>query len=276
MILQSYGFVLLSWLLVAAATAAYAASVARGGQSLGRLGTVLAACGLSALSIGMALRALESGHWPLSNGYEFSLAFLWSVLAAYLALERMIHTRAVGAFGLGMALLVGTYPLFLAPTWAREPRPLLPALRTVWMQLHVATGALAYGAFAVACAVSVMYLLRDAKMTALASLPTRSAIDEFNYRALTLGYPFMSLVLITGAIWAQLAWGRYWSWDIKETWTLATWLVYTVILHLRTVRDWRGKPIAALTILGFAMVLFTFLGTGWLARRIGLSSLHLY
>jgi ABC-type transport system involved in cytochrome c biogenesis permease subunit len=144
------------------------------------------------------------------------------------------------------------------------------------MQLHVATGALAYGAFAVACGLSVMHLVRDARTGALVGLPTPGALDEFNYRALTLGYPWMSLVLITGAIWAQLAWGRFWSWDIKETWTLATWLVYTVVLHLRTVRGWRGKPIAALTILGFALVLFTFLGTGWLARRVGLSSLHLY
>jgi ABC-type transport system involved in cytochrome c biogenesis permease subunit len=121
-----------------------------------------------------------------------------------------------------------------------------------------------------------MYLVREVKTTALAGLPTTAAIDEFNYRALALGYPWMSLVLITGAIWAQLAWGRYWSWDIKETWTLATWLVYTIVLHLRTLRGWRGKPIAALTIVGFALVLFTFLGTGWLARRTGLSSLHLY
>jgi cytochrome c-type biogenesis protein CcsB len=276
MILQSYAFVSLSWLLAAAATAAYAAFLARGRKSLGRLGTVLAVCGFSATSIGLALRALESGHWPLSNGYEFSLAFLWSVLAAYLILERVMHTRAAGAFGLGMALLVGTYPVFLTPAWAREARPLLPALRTACMQVHVATGALAYGAFAVACGLSVMYLVREVKTTALAGLPTPAVIDEFSYRALTLGYPWMSLVLITGAIWAQLAWGSYWSWDLKETWTLATWLVYTTILHLRAVRGWRGKPIAALTILGFALVLFTFLGTGWLARHTGLSSLHLY
>ena len=101
-------------------------------------------------------------------------------------------------------------------------------------------------------------------------------MEEFSYRALTLGYPWMSLVLITGAIWAQIAWGRYWSWDIKETWTLATWLLYTLILHLRAIRGWRGKLIAALTILGFALVLFTFLGVGWLAGRVGLLSLHLY
>jgi cytochrome c-type biogenesis protein CcsB len=276
MTVQSYTFASVSWLLVACATAAYTAHLVRGRESVGRLGTALAACALSALTMSLALRALESGHWPLTNSYEFSLAFLWSVLAAYLILERMTHTRATGAFGMGMALLVGSYPLFLAPAWAREARPLLPALRTVWLQLHVATGALAYGAFAVACGLSVMYLVREAKIGALASLPAPGAIEEFSFRALTLGYPWMSLVLITGAIWAQLAWGRYWSWDIKETWTLATWLVYTIVLHLRAIRGWRGKPIAALTILAFVLVLFTFLGTGWLARRVGLSSLHLY
>jgi cytochrome c-type biogenesis protein CcsB len=276
MTLQPSALVTVTWLLTAVSTLAYGMALARDGKVLERLGSLLAGGALLAVTLALIARGLETGHWPLSNGYEFSLALLWSILASYLILERAAHTRAPGTLVVGLALLVATYPRFLAPDWEREARPLLPALRTVWLQLHVTTGALAYGAFAVACGASVLYLLLQMSARRKDNLPEPAVVEEFSYRAVTLGYPWMTLVLITGAIWAQMAWGRYWSWDIKETWTLATWLLYTLILHLRAIRGWRGRPIAALTILGFALVLFTFLGVGWLAHRVGLQSLHLY
>jgi cytochrome c-type biogenesis protein CcsB len=276
MTLQSSILVTVTWVLTAASSLAYGMGLARDKRLLERLGSLLAVGALLVVTLALIARGLETGHWPLSNGYEFSLALLWSILASYLILERTTHTRAPGGLAMGLALLVATYPLFLAPDWEREARPLLPALRTVWLQLHVTTGALAYGALAVACGASSMYLLLEMSSHRREGLPEPAVVEEFSYRALTLGYPWMSLVLITGAIWAQTAWGRYWSWDIKETWTLATWLLYTLILHLRAIRGWRGKPIAALTILGFALVLFTFLGVGWLAHLVGLQSLHLY
>ena len=107
-------------------------------------------------------------------------------------------------------------------------------------------------------------------------LPSLSLSDRFTYWAVAFGYPFMSLAILTGAIWAQVGWGRYWGWDIKEIWALITWLIYTLFLHLRAIRGWRGRPVAVLSIVGFAVVLFTFLGVGWLARRVGLESLHVY
>jgi cytochrome c-type biogenesis protein CcsB len=276
MTLYSSALVAVTWVLTAASALAYGIGLARGRRSPQRLGSLLAVGALLAVTLGLIARGFETGHWPLSNGYEFSLAMLWSVLAFYLLTERLADTRDLGAFAMGMAILIATYPQFLAPDWAREARPLLPALRTIWLQLHVTTGALAYGAMAVACGAAVMYMLLEVFSRRTDSLIEPAIVEEFGYRALTLGYPWMSLVLITGAIWAQIAWGRYWSWDIKETWTLATWLLYTLILHLRAIRGWRGRPIAALTILGFGLVLFTFLGAGWLAHRVGLQSLHLY
>jgi cytochrome c-type biogenesis protein CcsB len=276
MSINSSAFVTLTWPLVASAVLTYAAGLTRKRRLWDLLGTGLAVGALLTVTLALLLRAFEAGHWPLSNAYEFSLALLWSVLATFLLLERMTHIKGLGAFVMGVALLVATYPALLAPDWAREARPLLPALRTSWLQLHVTTGALAYGAFAVACGASLMYLIGGLGSASPDSFPSSSSIEEFSYRALTLGYPWMSLVLITGAVWAQIAWGRYWGWDIKETWSLVTWLLYTLLLHLRAVRGWRGKPIAALTILGFVMVLFTFLGVGWLAHRVGLQSLHLY
>jgi len=266
----------IAYVLIAGATIAYVAYLIKGRPVLGHLGSGLSVLALVSLTIGLIMRTIEAGHWPLSNSYEFSLAFLWSILLMYLILEGWMGTRAPGAFVLPIALLIATYAQVLAPEWTRVARPLLPALKTTWLQLHVTTGAVAYGAFAVSCGAGVMYLVGEMVPHLPENFLTSTMIDEFNFRALALGYPWMTLVLITGAIWAQVAWGRYWSWDIKETWTLATWLLYTLLFHLRAIRGWRGKPVASLSILGFVFVLFTFLGVGWLARHVGLQSLHLY
>jgi cytochrome c-type biogenesis protein CcsB len=264
------------YFLIAGATIVYMGFLIKGRTVLGRLGSALSVAALAFLTIGLISRTVEAAHWPLSNSYEFSLAFLWSILLMYLILEQLLRTRAPGAFVLPMALLIATYGQVFAPEWMRAARPLLPALRTTWLQLHVTTGAVAYGAFAVSCGAGVMYLVGEMVPRLPQDYLAPATIDEFNFRAIALGYPWMTLVLITGAIWAQVAWGRYWSWDIKETWTLATWLLYTMLLHLRAVRGWRGRPIASLSIVGFLFVLFTFLGVGWLARQVGLQSLHLY
>ncbi len=265
-----------TYVLLAGTTIAYIGYLIQGRRILGRLGSGLSVATLVFLTIGLTMRTIEAGHWPLSNSYEFSLAFLWSILLMYVVLERWMGIRGPGAFVLPIALFIATYAQVLAPEWTRVARPLLPALRTTWLQLHVTTGALAYGAFAASCGAGVMYLVAEMAPRLPEDFPASTMIDEFNFRALALGYPWMTLVLITGAIWAQIAWGSYWSWDIKETWTLVTWLLYTLLFHLRAIRGWRGKPIASLSILGFLFVLFTFLGSGWLARHVALQSLHLY
>jgi cytochrome c-type biogenesis protein CcsB len=276
MTIPSAALLTVACLLLAVAVCAYAVLLLKEQRGLGRLGTALASAALLILTVSLVLRAVETQHWPLSNSYEFSMAFLWSAVAAYLLLERLTGTRSTGAFAVGMALAVAAYPLFLAPDWMKEVRSLVPALQTPWLPLHVATGALAYGALAVNCGSSVMYLTSVLAPRLPQQFPAPSDIEESGYRALIIAYPWMSLVLITGAIWAQMAWGSYWNWDIKETWTLATWMLYTLLFHLRVVRGWRGNRIAVLSILGFAMVIFTFLGVGWLARVVGLQSLHLY
>lgn len=261
---------------IVGATASYVAYLLTQGRVVGRLGTGLSLASVICLTIGLTMRAVETGHWPLSNTYEFAMAFAWCILVTYLVLERVVGTRGLGASALAIALLIAGYAQILAPESTRIGRPLLPALQTVWLQLHVTTGAVAYGAFAVSCGASAMYLMGERERGLLHHFPGSATVDDFNSRALAVGYPAMSLVLITGAIWAQLAWGRYWSWDIKETWTLITWLVYTLLFHLRAIRGWRGWPIATLSIVGFLCVIFTLWGVGWLAGRVGVESLHLY
>ncbi len=242
--------------------------------------TVASFLGLVALSVGLIWRGIEAGHWPLASTYEFSLAFVWGTVLVYLLVERVMGTREGGAFALPMAFLLYTYARFGISGSAQAPQPLLPALRSLWLQLHAGTAAIAYGAFAVACGGGVMYLVgefaRRQRGTGDTIFPSLQLSDRFTYWAVAFGYPFMSLSILTGAIWAQVAWGRYWGWDIKETWALIIWLIYTLFLHLRAIRGWRGRPVAVLSIVGFAVVLFTFLGVGWLARRVGLESLHVY
>ncbi len=276
MIADSSATLSIALFFIMGATASYTACLLTQGRLVGRLGTALSLAGVICLTTGLTMRAVETGHWPLSNSYEFAMAFAWCILVTYLVMERVVGTRALGASALAIALLIAGYAQILAPESTRIGRPLLPALQTVWLQLHVTTGAVAYGAFAVSCGASAMYLIGQRAPGFLHHFPGSATVDDFNSRALAVGYPAMSLVLITGAIWAQLAWGRYWSWDIKETWTLITWLVYTLLFHLRAIRGWRGWPIAGLSIVGFLCVIFTLWGVGWLAGRVGVESLHLY
>jgi cytochrome c-type biogenesis protein CcsB len=269
-----------AYLCLLVAGVAYIAHLLWGRRIVGYGGTVLSFLGLAALSVGLVSRGIESGHWPLASTYEFSLVFVWSMVLVYLLLERVMGTRGGGAFVLPIAFLLYSYARFGIPDSAQTPQPLVPALRSLWLQLHAGTAAIAYGAFAVACGGGVMVLVGEFTSRRRGGgdtgLPSLQFSDRFTYWAVAFGYPFMSLAILTGAIWAQVAWGRYWGWDIKETWALLIWLIYTLFLHLRTIRGWRGRPVAGLSIIGFAVVLFTFLGVGWLARRVGLESLHVY
>jgi cytochrome c-type biogenesis protein CcsB len=261
------------------ASIAYIVHLLWGKPVIGYIGTVMSFLGLVALSVGLISQGIEAGHWPLTSTYEFSLVFVWSIVIVYLLLERVMGAREGGAFVLPIAFLLCTYARFVIPDSAQTPQPLLPALRSLWLQLHAGTAAIAYGAFAVACGGGVMYLTRELanrQRSGATGLPSLQHSDRFTYWAVAFGYPFMCLAILTGAIWAQVAWGRYWGWDIKETWALVIWLIYTLFLHLRALRGWRGRPVAVLSIIGFLVVLFTFLGVGWLARRVGLESLHVY
>jgi cytochrome c-type biogenesis protein CcsB len=255
---------------------AYIVHLFRSSRGIGWVATGASAVGLAMLTVGLAVRAVQAGHWPLANTYEFTLVFLWGIVIVYLLLERVTDTRAGGTFILPIAFLIGTYAWVLTPASAKAPQPLLPALRSIWLQLHTITAAVGYGGFTASCGAGLMYLVKEMAAGLADRLPSPHEIDAYSYRAVAFGYPWMSLAIITGAIWAQVAWGNYWSWDIKETWALMVWLVYTLFFHTRVVKGWRGRPTAIISIVGFLVVLFTFLGVSWLARRVGLESLHVY
>ncbi len=252
--------------LLGLALTAYAIHMTRGERWTGWLATGLTVVAWGTLTVDLIKRGLEAGHWPLSNRYEFALCFVWAIVAVYLLLEASWRRREGGAFVLALALLVATYAI-TRPADERAIAPLLPALRSVWLQIHVLTAAVGYGAIGVAAGLGLMRLLHQ-------TLMSEEELERAMERAVALGFPWLTLSILTGAIWAERAWGRYWGWDPKETWALITWLWVLLILHLRPLPRWRGRRLAALVVLGFGIVLFTFAGVPWLVRTVRLESLH--
>jgi cytochrome c-type biogenesis protein CcsB len=217
------------------------------------------------------------GHAPLSNMYESLVFFSWCIALLALLWEWKLKSRFLGAFTMPFAFLFIAYAS-LAPRVSDRIDPLIPALQSNWLHAHVITCFISYASFALSCAVSIIYLMKlrkeekgqkETRLTAL--FPSLDSLDGLVYKTIVVGFPLLTLGIVTGAAWANYAWGSYWSWDPKETWSLITWFVYALFLHARFTREWRGKRTALLSIIGFAAVIFTYFGVNYL-----LSGLHSY
>jgi cytochrome c-type biogenesis protein CcsB len=218
-------------------------------------GTLIGWLSFAFLSACLVLRTIAVGHGPFSNMYEFSVSFAWGVLGAYLVFERRYHLRTLGLIALPIALAMMLY----ATTIPSTAEPLLPALQNnLLLTVHVAVAIVAYGSFSIAFGAALLFLIQPE--TGRRGLPRPEILDEISYRAVVVGFPFLTLVIVLGALWAEVAWGTYWNWDPKETASLVTWLIYGAYLHARVVRGWRGKRSAMLLMLGFAATLFTYFG----------------
>lgn len=240
--------------------------------SISRMGTWTTAAGLAGNSGGIILRWIESyslgiGHAPLSNLYESLIFFAWTIAAIHLWIEYRYKNRIFGAFTTPIASLVMAYAS-LSPNISDRIQPLIPALKSNWLIAHVITCFIGYGAFAIAFGISIMYLCKqgdaDGKVRLLNLFPGQRILDEVTHQMIMFGFLFLSVGIITGAVWANSAWGRYWGWDPKETWSLITWLVYAALLHARMMRGWHGRRIAYLSVIGFLSVLFTYFGVNLL------------
>lgn len=244
-----------SFVTLAMAVLLYAWHTWSGRQELVRYATALSIATVVLLSGSLLTRSMVSGYGPFSNMYEFSASFALGVVASYLYVERQYRSKSLGVLSLLIALALMIY----ASTLPSEIQPLVPALQNnLLLTIHVTVAIIAYGAFAVAFAAAVCYLL-TARFN-IGWLPEEEILDDMAYKAVVLAFPMMTLVLIVGALWADIAWGRYWSWDPKETASLLTWLMYGGYLHARVVKGWQGQRSAWLLVLGFAATLFTFYG----------------
>ncbi|MEE4357242.1 MAG: c-type cytochrome biogenesis protein CcsB [Desulfococcaceae bacterium] len=236
-----------------------------------------AVIGLCGNMAGILLRWIESyqmgyGHAPLSNLFESLIFFAWSIVAIYLFVEYRTQNKTIGAFVMPIAFLAMAYAS-LSPNISDRIQPLIPALKSNWLIAHVITCFLGYAGFAVAFGISIMYILRpktpqngngENSGSLLSRLPLRDVLDDLNHKMVQFGFLFLSVGIITGAVWANSAWGRYWGWDPKETWSLITWFLYATLLHARLMRGWHGKKIAYISIAGFMAVLFTYFGVNLL------------
>ena len=249
-------------------------------KKIGLLATVLTIIGLLVQTAGIGMRWLESyqmgiGHAPLSNMYESLVFFSWCIAFLYLVVEFIYKNRIIGAFAVPFAFASMAYAS-LSTEFSSAITPLVPALQSNWLIAHVFTCFVGYAAFAVSCGTGIMYLVKsldkgDSPNSLLATLPSLKVIDDITHKVILFGFIWLSAGIISGAVWANSAWGTYWSWDPKETWSLITWFIYASALHARFTRGWGGKRIAWIAIIGFLAVAFTYYGVNFL-----LSGLHSY
>jgi cytochrome c-type biogenesis protein CcsB len=257
----------------------YLVHAASQNRTVGRASTLLLTVGFGLHTVGLILRWTEThrtgyGYVPLSNMYESLIFFSWTIVLVYLLIEWKYGQRIIGVFVTPFAFLAIALTSIIPGIDARIT-PLMPALQSNWLAIHVTTCFFGYAAFAVSFGISILYLMRDRMPESPESsakwLPSASILDEVNYKSIVIGFPMLTLGIVTGAAWANYAWGTYWSWDPKETWSLITWFVYAAFLHARLTRDWRGRKTAILSIVGFIAVLFTYFGVNYL-----ISGLHSY
>ena len=202
-----------------------------------------------------------------SNLYESLVFFALLIAVLYLIVEKKYGYRTIGAFAMPLGFLVMAYAS-LSPNVGDRIEPLLPALKSNWLIAHVVTCFIGYAAFGLAFGLSLMYLAKrknsEGQDSLLSRIPERRVLDELTHQMIRFGFLFLSAGIITGAVWANSAWGRYWGWDPKETWSLITWFVYATLLHARLMRGWRGRRIALISIVGFIAVIFTYFGVNLL------------
>jgi cytochrome c-type biogenesis protein CcsB len=248
-------------------------------QQMGTIAFGVIIAGFFVHLMGLLIRWRESyatgyGYIPLSNIYESLVFFAWAIVLVYLVVDIRYHQRTLGVIAAPLAA-VALALTSLLPGAKSEIRPLIPALQSNWLAVHVITCFLGYAAFAIACGVSIAYMIQVKRSSSqrgtISWLPSSQTLDEINYKAIAIGFPLLTLGIITGAAWASYAWGSYWSWDPKETWSLITWFIYAAFLHARFTREWRGRKTALLSIVGFGAVIFTYFGVNFL-----LSGLHSY
>ncbi|MBI1921610.1 MAG: c-type cytochrome biogenesis protein CcsB [Geobacter sp.] len=255
------------------ATIAYLAFLIKPRDILAKAGRWTVMAGF-ALHCGFTFsRAMAAGHTPITNLHESLSFFSLAIVGVFIAFERKYRTAILGSFVTPVALVL----MFSSFGFPSTIGPLNPALKSNWLTAHTVFAFFGYAFFSVSFGASFMYLIQEHFLkkkklgTMYQKLPSLDTLDDINYRCLTFGFPLLTLAIMTGAIWAETAWGTYWSWDPKETWSLITWFVYAALLHGRLTTGWRGRKAAILAIAGFFVLLFTFLGV-----NLFLPGLHSY
>jgi cytochrome c-type biogenesis protein CcsB len=268
---------------------------------LGKLGKISTIIANGLLFFILCSRWVVAGYFPLSNLYESLLFLTWLLLTIYLYIETKTKSKLIGSVLIPVALLISGFAnLTLSPDM-QKASPLVPALQSNWLMMHVSMMLLSYGTLIIGSLLCILFLVisrykdvdlkimddsslplynimldyYEAKLLApsndiseLGKLKLLQSLDNWSYRIIGLGFPFLTIGIISGGVWANEAWGSYWSWDPKETWALITWLVFATYLHARITKGWAGKKTAILGGLGFFVIWICYLGVNFLGKGL--------
>ncbi|MBI5700508.1 c-type cytochrome biogenesis protein CcsB [Candidatus Saganbacteria bacterium] len=234
-------------------------------ENVGSFATLILSLGFILHTVSIIARTISSGRLPFSNLYESMTSFAWGIILIYLVIEFMYKLKIIGIIAVPIGFLAALY----ASTLNKSIETLMPALQSNWLLAHVSVAIVSYGVLAISFSTACLYLLKE--YFNFKWLPKKEMLDDLTYKLIAFAFPFLTLVIITGAVWAEQSWGTYWSWDPKETWSLITWLVYLGYLHARLILGWKGKVAIWFALIGFVVVIFTYLGVNLL-----LSGLHSY
>lgn len=240
-------------------------------ENIGKIGRWVLFGGFVIHCAALVARYVEAGYTPVANLHESLSFFVLSIVGIFLLFDLRYRLTVLAAFVCPLALVL----MIVGGAVPKAVRELNPMLDSWWFPVHVTLAFLGNAVFAVAFMAGIMYLLQERmlkskKFSSLYfRLPSLGTLDAINYKCLTFGFPLMTMGIISGAMWAESAWGTYWSWDPKETWALITWFLYAALLHGRLTVGWRGRRAAIFAIIGFLCLLFMFLGV-----NLFLSDLH--
>lgn len=259
---MTHFFFTLTLLFYCCATAAYLFCLFRTSTRLTVWANRLLTVGCVAHLLSTIHLATRLKYLPLTNMQESLSFFSMSLMAGFILFERRYKVTTLGSFVTPVALM-----MFIASaTLHSEARQLPPILQSNWFWVHALLAFVSYAAFAIACGAAIIYLIQRRYLKTrhfsglFLKLPSLETLDDISYRSLSVGFPLLTVAIISGSIWSEKAMGSYWIWDPKQTWSLITWLIYAALLHGRLVIGWRGKRAALLSIAGFIVLLLTFFG----------------
>ena len=267
-------------------------------SKIGRFSTIIANAILFFI---LCSRWIVAGYFPLSNLYESLLFLTWILLTVYLYIETKTKSKLIGSVLIPVTLLINGFANLTLSPEMQKSSPLVPALQSNWLMMHVSMMLLSYGTLIMGSLLCILFLVIsrykdvDLKVMDNSSLPLYNimldyyeakllspsteiselgklkllqSLDNWSYRIIGLGFPFLTIGIIAGGVWANEAWGSYWSWDPKETWALITWLVFATYLHARITKGWEGKKTAILGSLGFFVIWICYLGVNFLGKGL--------
>jgi cytochrome c-type biogenesis protein CcsB len=273
----------------------------KGTNSLSKIGRFSSIIASSLLFFILCSRWVVAGYFPLSNLYESLLFLTWTLLIIYLYIESRTKSKLIGAILIPVTLLINGFANLTLSAEMQKSSPLVPALQSNWLMMHVSMMMLSYATLLIGSLLCILFLViskyqevdlkvidesslplynvmvdyyeakifsRSNEFSELGKLKLLQSLDNWSYRIIGLGFPFLTIGIIAGGVWANEAWGSYWSWDPKETWALITWIVFATYLHSRITKGWEGRKTAILGSIGFFVIWICYLGVNFLGKGL--------